>query len=256
MPLRIRRTRATAAALAAGAVVLGLLPASAYGAAPAARTRGRPPTPGPRRGYTPHPGDWRPYVLAPAGHTVVPARVLSATARGGAIQGDPTAVLGGRGEARPAGQRRRPHPIPAAHPGLRQGRRRQDPHPCGRSVRDAAPTARLLQRVAAVRRHRAHRQQRRGRPGARLRHRQHLERLPGPALHLRLRQPHLHPRHRRAARHADRCAAPRRLPLRHALPRRARLGGPRRGVAGLRRGAAAGRHPPRTRAGSCPATTG
>ena len=95
MPLRIRRTRATAAALAAGAVVLGLLPASAYGAAPAAHPRPAA-DPWTQAGYTPHPGDWRPYVLAPAGHSVVPARVLSATARGGAIQGDPTAVLGGR----------------------------------------------------------------------------------------------------------------------------------------------------------------
>lgn len=33
-------------------------------------------------------------MLAPTGHTVTPTRVLSATARDGAITGDPDAVLG------------------------------------------------------------------------------------------------------------------------------------------------------------------
>ncbi|HEV3360928.1 MAG TPA: alpha-L-rhamnosidase C-terminal domain-containing protein [Pseudonocardiaceae bacterium] len=45
--------------------------------------------------YTPHPGDWQPYVLAPTGHTVRPVSVWSARARGGSIQGDPSAALGG-----------------------------------------------------------------------------------------------------------------------------------------------------------------
>ncbi|MEW2521129.1 alpha-L-rhamnosidase C-terminal domain-containing protein [Actinacidiphila alni] len=94
MPIHVRKRRATAAAVAAGTVMLGLLPGSAFGAdaQPAShRTAGNPWT---QDGYTPRPGDWRPYVLAPTGHTVTPARVLSATARGGSIQGDPKAVLG------------------------------------------------------------------------------------------------------------------------------------------------------------------
>jgi hypothetical protein len=103
MALLIRRTRAAAAAIAAGTVVLALLPASAHAAADPAHGRGpghsaadNPWAAG--AGYTPRPGDWRPYVLAPTGHTVAPERVLSADARGGTIQGDPKAVLGGHGK--------------------------------------------------------------------------------------------------------------------------------------------------------------
>lgn len=101
MPFHTRTSRAAATAVAAGTVVLGLLPASASGAAPptpAAQRAQRSPTaqnPWAQADYTPRPGDWRPYVLAPSGHSVTPARVLSATARGGAIQGDPKAVLPG-----------------------------------------------------------------------------------------------------------------------------------------------------------------
>ncbi|MCF3964604.1 alpha-L-rhamnosidase-related protein, partial [Streptomyces fuscigenes] len=47
--------------------------------------------------YSPRPGDWRPYVLAPSGHTVAPARVLSSDPRGGAITGDPAALTGAKG---------------------------------------------------------------------------------------------------------------------------------------------------------------
>ncbi|MFF7194847.1 alpha-L-rhamnosidase C-terminal domain-containing protein [Streptomyces sp. NPDC008079] len=95
MPIHVRRSRAAAAAVAAGTVMLGLLPGSAIGAdAPTTTAAAKAHDPWTQDGYTPRPGDWRPYVLAPAGHTVTPVRVLSATARGGAIQGDPKAVLG------------------------------------------------------------------------------------------------------------------------------------------------------------------
>jgi hypothetical protein len=43
--------------------------------------------------YTPRPGDWRPYVLAPAGHTVRPVSVLTSVAREGRIEGDPRNAL-------------------------------------------------------------------------------------------------------------------------------------------------------------------
>ena len=46
--------------------------------------------------YTPRPGDWKPYVLAPSSHTVLPVSVVSADPRGGSIQGDTKAALGGR----------------------------------------------------------------------------------------------------------------------------------------------------------------
>jgi hypothetical protein len=45
--------------------------------------------------YTPRPGDWQPYVLAPSSHTVLPVSVLSDDPRGGSVQGDPDAALGG-----------------------------------------------------------------------------------------------------------------------------------------------------------------
>lgn len=47
--------------------------------------------------YTPHQGDWQPYVLAPSGHAVRPVSVLSADPRGGSVQGNPKAALGGSG---------------------------------------------------------------------------------------------------------------------------------------------------------------
>jgi len=50
-------------------------------------------------GYQPRPGQWQPYVLAPTGHEVKPVSVLSAEPRAGAIQGDPTATLGGTGKS-------------------------------------------------------------------------------------------------------------------------------------------------------------
>jgi hypothetical protein len=64
----------------------------------AARTPDTPGTPGASPwsdpGYQPRPGNWRPYVLAPSGHTVTPSRVLAAYPRSGTITGDPDAVLG------------------------------------------------------------------------------------------------------------------------------------------------------------------
>jgi hypothetical protein len=94
-------------ALAAGAALAGgvLAPGGAAsasaapaGAAPAdpAPAAGATGSPGPwqQTDYRPRQGDWRPYVLAPSSHDVDPVRVLSATARGGAVEGDPKAVLG------------------------------------------------------------------------------------------------------------------------------------------------------------------
>ncbi|MCW2898813.1 MAG: hypothetical protein JWO67_1078 [Streptosporangiaceae bacterium] len=49
--------------------------------------------------YTPRPGDWRPYVLAPSGHTVEPVSVLKAVPRQGRIQGDPRAALDSDGRS-------------------------------------------------------------------------------------------------------------------------------------------------------------
>jgi hypothetical protein len=43
--------------------------------------------------YTPRPGDWRPYVLAPGRHTVKPVSVLEALPRQGRIEGRPDAAL-------------------------------------------------------------------------------------------------------------------------------------------------------------------
>ena len=45
--------------------------------------------------YAPSPGDWKPYVLAPSSHTVLPVSVLSADPRGGSILGKAAAALGG-----------------------------------------------------------------------------------------------------------------------------------------------------------------
>lgn len=47
--------------------------------------------------YTPSPGDWQPYVLAPSSHTVRPTSVLSTDPRGGSIHGTPASALGGSG---------------------------------------------------------------------------------------------------------------------------------------------------------------
>ncbi|MBY8876314.1 alpha-L-rhamnosidase-related protein [Actinacidiphila acidipaludis] len=90
------RTRKTALTVAIGAALAAILPVgpaapSAVAAAPATHPSG----PWTDSTYQPRPGDWRPYVLAPAGHVVTPVSVLSADPRGGAVQGDPKAALGG-----------------------------------------------------------------------------------------------------------------------------------------------------------------
>jgi len=87
-PYRTRLAR-TAAVAVAGAALL-TLPSTA---APASAETPHA-TPWTSASWTPHPGDWSPYVLAPTGRTVTPVRVLSADPRGGAVQGNPDTVLG------------------------------------------------------------------------------------------------------------------------------------------------------------------
>jgi hypothetical protein len=85
----VRTPRALLVALTAATALLGGVLAPA-GTASAAR-----PDPWTQANYQPRPGDWRPYVLAPSSHDVEPVRVRAATARGGSLEGDPKAVLGG-----------------------------------------------------------------------------------------------------------------------------------------------------------------
>jgi hypothetical protein len=78
--------------------VLALLLTPAHAAASsAAHPSNTPTSPWTNAAYTPRPGDWQPYVLAPSSHTVRPVSVLSADARGGSIQGTVDAALGGPG---------------------------------------------------------------------------------------------------------------------------------------------------------------
>ncbi|HEY4457044.1 MAG TPA: alpha-L-rhamnosidase C-terminal domain-containing protein [Pseudonocardiaceae bacterium] len=84
---RTRSPRRWAIALAVLAAAI-LTPATAA-AAPAAQNPWTNPA------YSPHPGDWQPYVLAPTGHTVQPVSVWAAQQRGGSIDGNPKAALGG-----------------------------------------------------------------------------------------------------------------------------------------------------------------
>jgi hypothetical protein len=72
--------------------VAALVLAGLSGTAPASASPGGGPWHDP--GYRPRPGQWQPYVLAPAGHEVKPVSVLSTDPRGGAVQGDPAAALG------------------------------------------------------------------------------------------------------------------------------------------------------------------
>ncbi|MBP0458568.1 alpha-L-rhamnosidase-related protein [Streptomyces montanisoli] len=96
-PRTSRVRRACLAAVASGAALFALLPASGPAAAAPHPARG----PWSDAHYMPHPGDWRPYVLAPSGHTVAPRRILSTDPRGGSLSGDPRALLGqGRGTVR------------------------------------------------------------------------------------------------------------------------------------------------------------
>jgi Bacterial alpha-L-rhamnosidase 6 hairpin glycosidase domain/Bacterial alpha-L-rhamnosidase C-terminal domain len=72
-------------------LALGVTTAALVAAGPAAATSGGPWS---NPQYQPKPGDWQPYVLAPAGHEVTPVSVLQAPPRGGSIQGNPAAALG------------------------------------------------------------------------------------------------------------------------------------------------------------------
>lgn len=97
MRFRIRgRRRAALAAAATTAVLAGVLPA-VTAAPPAAAAPGGDQSAGPWSGgnYQPQPGKWQPYVLAPDDRDVEPVAVLSANPRGGAVQGEPKAALGG-----------------------------------------------------------------------------------------------------------------------------------------------------------------
>ncbi|GAA4507332.1 hypothetical protein GCM10023191_065620 [Actinoallomurus oryzae] len=79
----MRKSRALAvAALVAAGLAIPAVPASATGDDPWHDSS-----------YTPHHGDWRAYVLAPAGHTVRPVSVLKAEARQGRVEGDPRNAL-------------------------------------------------------------------------------------------------------------------------------------------------------------------
>jgi len=80
-------------------LILGLAVASLFGSAgtAAAAAAGGPWS---NPGYQARPGDWRPYVLAPTGHEVMPVSVVSADPRGGEIQGNPSAALGSGGSVR------------------------------------------------------------------------------------------------------------------------------------------------------------
>lgn len=92
-----RRGSKTAVAIAGVAALLSGLGAYAgtATAAPTAPSTAAAQSPWQTPDYQPRPGQWQPYVLAPNGHDVEPMSVLSADPRGGAIQGDPAAALGG-----------------------------------------------------------------------------------------------------------------------------------------------------------------
>lgn len=84
-PLARRLT--TGLALAGALVALAALALTTA----AARAAGGGPWQNPS--YTPRPGDWRPYVLAPSSHRVRPVAIERADPRGGQINGDPAAAL-------------------------------------------------------------------------------------------------------------------------------------------------------------------
>ena len=69
---------------------------SAFSAGPGAWTSSARGVQGPwsTPDYTPRPGNWKPYVLAPSTHTVHPVKVLASYPRSGSITGNPDAVLG------------------------------------------------------------------------------------------------------------------------------------------------------------------
>ena len=85
----------TLAAASAALVALGTGTASAAQPAPANDPRG----PWRSDDHRPRRGGWRDYVLAPSQRSLAPADVLQATARAGAIDGDPAAALRADGRA-------------------------------------------------------------------------------------------------------------------------------------------------------------
>lgn len=95
--------------LIAAATIAGL--ALSVGLAEPALAGGRSPDTGAGSGaspsrtahYTPRPGDWRRYVLAPTDHTVTPTKVLFSEGRGGSITGDPAATLPATGRSKALG---------------------------------------------------------------------------------------------------------------------------------------------------------
>lgn len=94
---------AAGAAIVAAAATLPLLATAGASAAPAVATAASAPggvNPWTAASYQPQPGDWQPYVLAPASHTVTPVSVLAAYPRSGTITGNTDAVLGHGGTVR------------------------------------------------------------------------------------------------------------------------------------------------------------
>lgn len=92
--IHLPRGRGALAAVSVGATLVGMLGLNT--AAAQSGGDGRPAgNPWAQSDYQPRQGDWRPYVLAPQSHEVEPVAVSSVSARGGAVQGDPKALLGG-----------------------------------------------------------------------------------------------------------------------------------------------------------------
>lgn len=102
MPTNKHRRVKIAVAVAGAVGLLGALSLSAGSAMAAPAPHAQPAAandPWHDAGYQPRPGQWQPYVLAPTGHEVKPVSVLLANPRGGAIQGNPDAALGGTGKS-------------------------------------------------------------------------------------------------------------------------------------------------------------
>src|SRR4051794_20660238 len=92
------RSSRTAMAIAAVAGLIGALATAGTATAPVAHAAAAS-DPWRDSSYTPRPGQWQPYVLAPDGRQVDPIAV-SADPRDGSITGDPNALLNGKGWVR------------------------------------------------------------------------------------------------------------------------------------------------------------
>ena len=77
--------------LARAAVAAAVTGVAVFGASAAAAPR--PGDPWQDASYTPRPGQWRPYVLAPSSRDVTPVKIYKADPRQGAIDGSPDAAL-------------------------------------------------------------------------------------------------------------------------------------------------------------------